>query len=330
MNASNEAQACQTDMSYCRFGSEAILKLLLVFEDQVSGVIANDDIEFVHKTRVTSRRLRAAMPLFRVCFRRKEYKKWLEKIKNVTRLLGNARDMDVQIVFIQQYIKDLGSAAEEAGVDILLQAHKDNRKSLQPSVVKGLDDIRTSDVLEDLRRFCEQTIEKQPNGIFDPKKVLEKARWHISFRLDDFLAMENCVRLENEILNHHKMRIRAKKLRYTMESFAPLYKKKLGQEIETIKAFQDVLGEMHDCDVWIDYIPKFMEETNIKNKSEPKKTGTQTKQALTNFAAFVKKKRKEHYKEFVRLWDENKKKRVLCSTTKYNKCRVCEEEQRKN
>jgi putative phosphoesterase len=309
MNAPNKAQTRQTDMSYCKFGAEALFKLLEAFEDQIGGVIKNDDIEYVHKTRVTSRRLRAAMPLFKACFRRKKYRQWLGEIKRVTCLLGDARDLDVQIIFIEQYVENLNSAAEKAGVDILLKAHKDHRKSIQPTVVKGLDELQATDVLKDLRKFCEQTSEEQSNEVFNPKKVLEKACWHISFRIDDFLAMESCVHLENEILKHHQMRIYAKKLRYTMETFASLYENKLAQEIETIKAFQDVLGEMHDCDVWIDYIPKFMEEANAKNKSElKKKPDIQPKRALTDFLAFVKRKRKEHYREFVRLWDENKKK----------------------
>ena len=125
--------------------------------------------------------------------------------------------------------------------------------------------------MEDIDKFCEQTIAEQSNETFDPKQVLEKACWHISFRLDDFLAMEKYVYLENENLKHHEMRICAKKLRYTMEFFAPLYKNKLAQEIETIKAFQDMLGEMHDCDVWIEYIPKFIGETNAKTKSKQQK-----------------------------------------------------------
>ena len=106
MNAPIKAQTCQSDMSYCKFGSETLLKLLAVFEDQIDGVIKNDDIEYVHKTRVTSRRLRATMPLFKCCFPRKEFKEWLSEIKKVTRLLGDARDLDVQIAFVEQYMKN--------------------------------------------------------------------------------------------------------------------------------------------------------------------------------------------------------------------------------
>ncbi len=309
MNASNRPQTCQSDVSYCKFGCEALLKLLFVFENQIGGVIKNDDIEYVHKTRVTSRRLRATMPLFRGCFRRKEYKKWLWEIKKVTRLLGDARDLDVQIVFLEKYMEELESATEKAGIGILVKNHKDRRRNIQPFVVSGLEELKATDVLEDMSKFCEQTVKEQSKEAFDPQKVLEKARWHISFRIDDLLELENYVHLENEILKHHQMRICAKRLRYTMESFSSLYQNKLAQEIETIKAFQDDLGEMHDCDVWAEYIPKFMQETKSKIKSKRKKKADIVMQrALLNFLNFVKEKRKEHYGQFVSLWDETKNK----------------------
>ena len=310
MNAPIKGQTCQNNLIYCKFGSETLLKLLTAFEGQIDGVTKNNDIEYVHKTRVTSRRLRASLPLFKECFSKKEYTIWLCAVKKVTRLLGDARDLDIQIVFLEQYMDNLGSATEKAGVELLLKAHKDRRKSVQPAVVGGLDELEATDVLESLRKSCEEASTRQNILEFDTQTVLEKACWRISFKLDDFLAMENCVHMENEALKHHEMRIHAKKLRYTMEVFAPLYKNKLAQEIETIKAFQDILGEMHDCDVWKQYIPKFIQETNAKTKSNrKKKTGTSNAdRAILNFLNCVKQKRKAHYREFVDLWDENKKK----------------------
>ncbi len=307
MNGPIKAQTCQSNWSYCKFGSEALTKLLNVFEDQIGGVIKNDDIEYVHKTRVTSRRLRATMPLFRECFRKKDFERWLCEIKKVTRLLGDARDLDVQIVFVEKYMQKLELDAERTGIESLVKSHKDQRRSIQPSIVSGLEQLKESDILGDMQKFCEQSIEEQSNELFDPKKVLEKARWHISFRIDDFLALENYVHLENEFLKHHQMRIYAKKLRYTMESFASLYQNKLFQEIETIKTFQDILGEMHDCDIWSEYIPKFMKETKAKiNPKGKRKAITLVEQSLLNFLTFVKEKRKEDYGQFVRFWDENK------------------------
>ncbi len=308
MNAPINSQTCQSDTSYCKFGSETLLKLLPVFEDQIEGVMKSDDIEYVHKMRVTSRRLRAALPLFRFCFPGKEFKEWASQLKKVTRLLADARDLDVQIAFIEQYTKKLKSTTEKACVDILLKDHKDRRKSIQSSVVSGLEKLEASDILQDIRKFCEQTIAEQSNATFDSNQVLEKAHWHISFRLDDFLSMEKYVYLENKKLKHHEMRIYAKKLRYTMEVFAPLYKNKLAKEIETITAFQDVLGEMHDCDVWVDYIPKFIDKakTKIKSKGNKKEDTTKFEKALLNFLAYIKEQRRDHYNQFVRLWNKNK------------------------
>ena len=171
-----------------------------------------------------------------------------------------------------------------------------------------MEKLEASDILQDIRKFCEQTITEQSNATFDSNQVLEKAHWHISFRLDDFLSMEKYVYLENKKLKHHEMRIYAKKLRYTMEAFAPLYKNKLAKEIETITAFQDVLGEMHDCDVWEDYIPKFIDKakTKIKSKGNKKEDTTKFEKALFNFLAYIKEQRRDHYNQFVRLWNKNK------------------------
>jgi putative phosphoesterase len=302
-------QPCETDPSYCRFGCETTLKQLDAFEDQIDGVLKSSDIEYVHRMRVGSRRIRAALPIFKVCFPQKDYKKWRHEIKEVTRLLSNARDLDVQIAFIERYKKNLKPATRKTGLDLLLRELEEQRKIVQSFVVNGLEKLIASCVLKDLRSFCLQTTKEQANATFDRDMVLEKAHWHISLRLDDFLAMEKYVYLENETLKLHQMRICAKKLRYTMEHFAPLYPNKLTGEIERIKAFQDVLDEMHECDVWVDYIPKFIEET--KNKTQPEKNNkadfAKVEPELSDFLTYIIQKRKEHYSQFVQLWNETKK-----------------------
>ena len=143
--------------------------------------------------------------------------------------------------------------------------------------------------------------------------VREKAFWQISPKLDEFLAMEDYVHKENEILKHHEMRIRAKWLRYTMEAFAPLYQEELSEEIEMMKNFQDTLGEMHDCDVWIERIPKFINEieNEIATFPENEKASAEGNQDLLKFLDHIKEKRKNHYENFVSFWDEREKQKRL-------------------
>jgi hypothetical protein len=94
MSAPTKSQTCQRNSSYCKFGSETLLKLLSVFEDQIEGVMQSDDIEYIHKMRVISRRLRAALPHFRFCFPGKKFKEWASQLKKVTRLLADSDGLD--------------------------------------------------------------------------------------------------------------------------------------------------------------------------------------------------------------------------------------------
>jgi hypothetical protein len=56
------------------------------------------------------------------------------------------------------------------------------------------------------------------------------------------------------------MRIAAKHLRYTLEVFDPIYEKGLRKPLKVVKEIQELLGEVHDCDVWIEFVPVFIEE----------------------------------------------------------------------
>jgi hypothetical protein len=52
----------------------------------------------------------------------------------------------------------------------------------------------------------------------------------------------------------HHMRISAKRLRYCFEFFAACFGPGFGGRLRTFKQLQDYLGEIHDCDVWVDYL----------------------------------------------------------------------------
>jgi CHAD domain-containing protein len=131
MNLYLESKNVDVDSSYCRFGAEALVKLIQTIESQINGVEKSEDIEYVHKMRVTSRRIRAAMPLFKDCFTKKCYKEWRNEIKKVTQFLGAARDLDVQIEFVKDYIKHLKPTEPKKGMDELLQGNIKQRTCLQ-------------------------------------------------------------------------------------------------------------------------------------------------------------------------------------------------------
>ena len=60
------------------------------------------------------------------------------------------------------------------------------------------------------------------------------------------------------------MRIAAKRLRYIMQALAPLYPDELAEPIRVARLCQTRLGDIHDGDVWIDTLPRFLEEEQAR------------------------------------------------------------------
>ena len=56
-----------------------------------------NDIEGVHDMRVATRRLRAVMEIFAVCFPKKRHRRLLREVKDLADILGERRDPDVMI-----------------------------------------------------------------------------------------------------------------------------------------------------------------------------------------------------------------------------------------
>jgi CHAD domain-containing protein len=82
----------------------------------------------------------------------------------------------------------------------------------------------------------------------------------ITAQLDGLLQYRQAVLQEKNVAELHAMRIEAKHLRYTIETFAPIYGSGLKTHLNAIRAIQEQLGDIHDCDVWIAWLPIFLEE----------------------------------------------------------------------
>jgi CHAD domain-containing protein len=84
----------------------------------------------------------------------------------------------------------------------------------------------------------------------DPEaSVAENAPLIISARVHELLQWEPYLKDPVRVAELHQMRIGAKRLRYTLELFAPALGGLLPSAIERIKVLQDLLGDIHDLDV---------------------------------------------------------------------------------
>ena len=309
----------------CYFGKERLLPLLEAFAKESDGVRAAEDIEYIHRMRVSSRRLRAALPLFSSCFPAKNYARWSEEIKEITRALGEARDTDVQIAYLTKYQKrtekawksrkpePVGDAPTSPAVRYLLLDLQKQRVLLQKEVISALDSLKKSRAIDTMRDAFNQPL----TPLRGAKKRLAYgispvAALRIEERLSTLLAFESWVSHPQAVAEHHATRIAAKKLRYTLEVYAPVYRLNLEKPISRVKAVQEILGDLHDCDVWIDTITRLLlrERSHLRTENEEKRPDTFTLSSLKIFLAEREKERQQLYRRFVRYWASLKRENI--------------------
>jgi CHAD domain-containing protein len=304
----------------CFFGVQRLLPLLDAFTKEITGVRNGEDIEHIHRMRVASRRLRAALPLFCTCFPEKQYRLWTAEIRKVTRALGSARDADVQIAFLNKYLRKLqepvsgplGSVPSPAGppqhsLDLVLSRLQKKRNGFQEDVIHALDELEGSRVMDEIHAACREILPEHGRIRRRPRMygLPAVAAARIGRRLLGLFSYEPWVHNPDAVTEHHAMRISAKKLRYTMEVYAPLYRRQLKKPIARVKKLQDLLGDIHDCDVWIDHITLLiMKERNRSHALHDFRHGRPYAIApLRRLLINREKRRQRLYRQFVRFWE---------------------------
>jgi CHAD domain-containing protein len=194
------------------------------------GVLGSDDAEFLHQLRVGLRRLRAALRAFRGILERKERKRLIRTLRQLSPTLGAARDWDVLVARLE---------AQRASPALLHKAQARRaaarRLARRALVSKGfagigpaLRSLKAADSRATLAQFAAGALDRAH------RKLVTQARGA------DWSAAS--VR--------HALRIRVKRLRYSCEFFAPAFPaRRVTPYISALKALQDILGALNDIAV---------------------------------------------------------------------------------
>ena len=304
----------------CIFGIQRLLPLVDAFSKEIEGVKTAQDIEHIHRMRVASRRLRAALPLFASCFPEKKYQQWMEEVRTVTRALGEARDTDVQTAFLTKIIKKRDSGRHAHSPEnalsisvtgdvetILLSQLQKKRLKLQTAVIISLDKLEKSGVIDEMLVFFhnQEVRAKSSRKRPSPFGIAPVAASRIARRLINLHSYEEWVHNPDAIAEHHAIRIAAKKLRYTMEVYGPLYRRSLKKHLSRVKKIQEILGDLHDCDVWIDTVMIMLVKERLTSQANTRREKMRVSKVTRykHFLAEREKERKILYQRFVRFWD---------------------------
>jgi CHAD domain-containing protein len=116
------------------------------------GTLLGDDIEELHSMRVSSRRLRAAMDAFEGAFPRKTFRPLLRQVKEITDVLGDARDLDVAIERLSASLADT-PPDERPGTEGLVARYREERAAESPQIAVLFARIEDEGFEERLARY---------------------------------------------------------------------------------------------------------------------------------------------------------------------------------
>ena len=196
-----------------------------------------EDPEGLHEVRVASRRLRAVLDRVEPDLY-PAYARQGRKLKRLTRALGRTREMDVHISILEQLGRQVPGLANAAPMEHALEVIEEHRRKALKAMsrdlaglsLKGLPQLLEVPSLPDpfrageLSRAVWDCLEPALDGAFPPASLLDQ---------EDPRAL-------------HLLRIRVKRLRYTLEVLGPAFAHPPEGQLKYLRALQTALGDHHD------------------------------------------------------------------------------------
>ncbi|MDP2966628.1 MAG: CHAD domain-containing protein [Pelolinea sp.] len=242
-------------LDYC---ARSMLPQIACLRKTAQNALRRKNTEDIHDLRVASRRIRTCLSLFADYLPSRKSKPWVRDIKAITQSYGRVRDLDVQIDLLNELYKTTQDKSLLAGirrVKLRLRQKRENQESETRTLTAA---ILESPTLLEMQAWAESIIATPNSRTEKTIKLFQTAYSQIQSRLDEFLFYEVFIFDPERINELHQMRIAAKHLRYTLEIFSELYSGKIDFALDIARKTQQILGEIHDADVWSISLPRFL------------------------------------------------------------------------
>ena len=215
-------------------------------------LIATRKDEPLHQCRVALRRLRTALSVFRDVVADDEVETWRNRLKLISRKLGEARDLDVLLANLRKPQEDL--LAGEQDQRRLIEQAQDDRERAYDRLISALNGKRFRPLMFELLAWSEAGPWLRTD---DAAAQTRRDRPIESFAADELQRRRRKIRKTGRHIkeldppDRHRVRIATKKLRYATEFFsslAPTKKRRRRQEVfaKALEDLQDHLGELND------------------------------------------------------------------------------------
>ena len=251
-----------------RFARRLLREQYTLILNAEPGVTAGR-IEPLHDMRVAIRRLRNILKAFRNALPRTEADALEARFRRLSKKLGPARDMDVWMRTLKSMRVPGSNEWRE-----FIEHQRDIQRRKRESLRRILADPSTHSLRADFGQFLNRTDVGSPNTTL--KELAARA---VRKSLDRVMDRS---RLAPSLPAHkaHLLRIACRRARYMAEFFATTLDKPLTQLARQLKAVQDVLGDIHDCDICLAHLrrpplppPGLVAELNRRRRAHVERFG---------------------------------------------------------
>jgi CHAD domain-containing protein/transposase len=232
------------------------------------GSRLGENIEAVHDMRVATRRMRSAIRLFRPFFKANTIKPLNHALRDVARLLGEVRDLDVFMEKAQHFAQ----ANPESNLSPLVIIWEKRLIKARRALIRHLDSKAFARFVDQFHAFV-TTPGAGARALPGPEEAVAYQVRYIAPRL--IYEHYEAVRAYEAVLDGapittlHALRIDFKRFRYTLEFFEEILGPEIKSVIKKTKVMQDHLGDLTDTVVASGVLVDFIDEHNASYSGVP-------------------------------------------------------------
>lgn len=229
------------------------------------GLAADIDTEFLHDYRVSLRRVRSLLSLFKGVYADDFCRSVKMQLADMMKQTNRLRDLDVYLLDRGTYY-DMVPESLFAGLDIMFKIFREEREEELRKIRLILEqaeyDARMNRLLADF-----QPVEKINYGPAALADTGAFAKRQIFKRYRKAASIASGIEPSTPESAVHELRIQCKKLRYLMEFFLPLFPaRRIKPLIKSLKELQDMLGRFNDYCVQRESLAAFVEQHPIQGR----------------------------------------------------------------
>jgi CHAD domain-containing protein len=236
------------------------------------AVLESDDVEAIHKTRVTTRKLQASLDLLEWKDAELNVRPIKRQLRRWRRMLSRARNYDVFLTLVDKEATGQRAAAREQ-FELLRGILQKRRARRAAAVRKYHKRVKVSQMAAKLGLNLSQPPQDETNGAEDAgsaplqqaseaaliaepdggqpgeweeEKIIIRAADRLEQRLSEFHALVAQSHPTTDPADLHELRIAAKRLRYLLEVVTEMGYGEAARALTWLRTLQDKIGDWHD------------------------------------------------------------------------------------